>query len=71
MARKLDPIVPPVRFISIDPYNHWIKKVHMVVPDTMMAEQLFCDIDANDVSGNLIHNVKFVLQSKQVLMYSI
>lgn len=53
MARKLDPIVPPVRFISIDPYNHWIKKVHLVVPDTMMAEQLFCDIDANDVCGQV------------------
>ena len=42
MARKG---MPPIRYISIDPYCYWIKMVHVVAPETMFVEQLYMDIE--------------------------
>lgn len=44
-SRRPNPIVPPVCFISVDPFITWIREVYYTVPDTMLVEQLYMDKD--------------------------
>lgn len=40
MCRKA---ASPVRYVSIDPLNCWLKLLHMVAPDSTFVEQLYSD----------------------------
>ena len=45
MARK-GATLPPIRYISIDPFVYWIKDVRIICPDQMYVEQLYTDYES-------------------------